>query len=287
MKKLIACILAIALLLSFAACNSTDAEPTQDVTTKPAPTEPKATDPAPTEPAPSEPAPSEPAPSEPAPSEPAPSEPAPADPAPADPTPIDPTAEWTFTDMGSYIAATSGDLTLQIPLDTSHIPESYETSTSIYTTKVYRYGFHSLNGWVVFHERYIVTSSPKVGYTGGSSITNVGHVFVKMDGSQQMIIQGLGTIVDYVDGYLYYVLFEGEIAFGEQEYQWLTKRTFDADGNMGEEIVICELENAHNELVGEFQIQDGWLYYSEINYKGDFICNCKIKLDGTEFQEIT
>ncbi len=202
---------------------------------------------------------------------------------------------WTFTDGGDHIIATSQAGTKNIPLDTSHLPQDYEDETTIQTVTAHRSDFRYINGWVAFFESYTGSVIDKINNNNPGLVGTIGTVLVKMDGSKQFILSyalpefgPTDYVAGYADGYLYYIKIEGIRMMGQTERHQLYKRTFSADGILGQEILVADLTGIDNEFFESSWIEDGWVFYSCFYPFGDGIRSTyKIRLDGTQNQQVT
>ena len=117
-----------------------------------------------------------------------------------------------------------------------------------------------------------------------------GFVIVKMDGTRQIIIGNrIGNIAGVADGYLYYIKMEGDSVFGETENQFLCKKAFSENGDLGSEILIWEVGGIkYHDNLGDVWIEGEWLYYtwSDECWEGNSRIYYRVKLDGTQMEEI-
>ena len=190
---------------------------------------------------------------------------------------------WSLTDGGDHIIAINGTKVVKVPIDTSHLPQNYEDERYKQTVTVTR-TLRSLGDWILYKEDYIGGQIDKVtgncpGFSGST-----GWWIINIDGTSQQKFDldvGHGGIAGYKDGYLYYVLLNGMLLFGQKEYGWLCRAKIMEDGSISSSNFVVEIVAADNESYKEAWIEDDWVYYSWYSRFSDDIYSYRVKLDGS------
>ena len=190
---------------------------------------------------------------------------------------------WSLTDGGDHIIAINGTKVVKVPIDTSHLPQNYEDERYKQTVTVTR-TLRSLGDWILYKEDYIGGKLDKVtgncpGFSGST-----GWWIINIDGTSQQKFDldvGHGGIAGYKDGYLYYVLLNGILLFGQKEYGWLCRAKIMEDGSISSSNFVVEIVAADNESYKEAWIEDDWVYYSWYSRVSDDIYSYRVKLDGS------